>query len=110
MQHTSLANGRWQTLSFFEQLASIGSEVERALNWQAKKNPEYSQRSFERALELLDLSLALDLKPSQHKELSLARTVLVDYFSGTNQAKSTPKQWRRYFGAFSYAAQLQRGR
>ena len=41
-QHPELAAGRWQTLSLMEQLANVGSEVERALNWAAKGNAEYS--------------------------------------------------------------------
>ena len=49
-QHKDLAEGRWSQLSFLEQMANIGSEVERALNWRAKKNPGYSQKAFERAL------------------------------------------------------------
>jgi hypothetical protein len=31
--HPSLAAGRWRTFSLMEQLAHVGSEVERALNW-----------------------------------------------------------------------------
>ncbi len=38
-------------------MSNIGSEVERALNWQAKGNLAYSQKVFGRALELLDLTL-----------------------------------------------------
>jgi hypothetical protein len=57
-QHKNLAAGRWHQLSFLEQMANIGSEVERALNWRRKNNPTYSQRAFERALELIDLTLA----------------------------------------------------
>ena len=50
-QHRGLAEGRWQQLSFIEQMANIGSEVGRALSWRAKDNPIYCQRAFERALE-----------------------------------------------------------
>ena len=31
-------SNRWQKLSFFEQMANIGSEVERAINWRGKDN------------------------------------------------------------------------
>jgi hypothetical protein len=57
MIHKELASGRWAQLSFVEQMGNIGSEVERALIWKAKNNPDYSMRAFERALELLDLTL-----------------------------------------------------
>jgi len=35
-QHKELASGRWEKLTFLEQMANMGSEVERALNWQKK--------------------------------------------------------------------------
>ena len=56
-QHKDLAAGRWKELPFFERMANIGSEVERALAWRAKNNAEYFQKAFERAIELIDLTL-----------------------------------------------------
>ena len=56
-QHKNLANGRWQELSFFEQMANIGSEIERAIKWKNKNNAQYCRMAFERALELLDLTI-----------------------------------------------------
>ena len=35
-QHKNLAKGKWFKLSFFEQMAHIGSEVERAILWRKK--------------------------------------------------------------------------
>ena len=35
-QSAGLAAGRWRQLTFLEQMANIGSEVERALNWRAR--------------------------------------------------------------------------
>ena len=103
-RHGDLAAGRWRELPFFEQLANIGSEVERALNWRAKGNPEYSQKAFERALELIDLTLGCPRKRSQLKEISRMREALVDYFQGENEFKSTESSWRKYFFHFTYAA------
>ena len=103
-QHRDLAAGRWKELSLIEQMANIGSEVERALNWRAKNNAEYSRKAFERALELVDLSLDAATKGSHLKELARLREALVDYFFGTNEFKSTEASWRKYFTAFTYAA------
>jgi hypothetical protein len=103
-QHKELAAGRWKDLSLIEQMANIGGEVERALNWRAKNNAEYSQRAFERALELLDLSLEYYQRPSHLKEIARVREALVDYFSGTNEFQSTEASWRKYFSHFAYAA------
>jgi hypothetical protein len=103
-QHKDLASGRWGRLSFLDQMANIGSEVERALNWQAKGNIAYSQKAFERALELLDLTLDSVTGPARLKELARLREAIADYFVGSNQFKSTEISWRRYFSPFAYAA------
>ena len=103
-QHNDLAAGRWNQLSFLEQMANIGSEVERALNWRAKHNALYSQKAFERALELMDLTLDTAAGPARLKELARIREAMVDYFTGANQFKSTEASWKRYFLPFTYAA------
>lgn len=103
-QHKELAAGKWKQLPFLEQMANIGSEVERALNWRAKQNFDYSQKAFERALELIDLSLDSVTGMPRLKELARLREVIVDFFSGSNQFKSTEVSWRKYFLPFNYAA------
>jgi hypothetical protein len=35
-QHKNLAAGKWNSLAFFEQMANVGSEVERAIIWREK--------------------------------------------------------------------------
>ncbi len=57
-QHQQLASGRWTRLSFIEQMANIGSEIERARRWKEKGNTEYFKMAFERALELLELTIS----------------------------------------------------
>ena len=103
-QHKDLAAGRWKTLSLIEQMANIGSEVERALNWRAKNNSPYAQRAFERALELIDLTLEATAKPSHLKEIARLREAIVDFFFGQNQFVSNDAIWRKHFFPFMYAA------
>jgi len=103
-QHKELAAGRWHQMPFAEQMANIGSELERALNWRAKNNADYSQRAFERALELMDLTLASARGFARLKELARVREAMADYFVGTNQFGSTEISWRRYFAHFTHAA------
>ncbi|MBU0693452.1 MAG: hypothetical protein KKC11_02105 [Candidatus Omnitrophica bacterium] len=103
-QHKGLAAGRWREFSFLEQMANVGSEVERALNWRAKHNTIYCQQAFERALELMDLTLDCVKGFSRFKELARAREALVDFFFGSNEFMSTEKSWRNYFSNFTYAA------
>lgn len=103
-QHKTLAEGRWQSFSLMAQLGNVGSEVERALNWRAKNNPEYSRMALERALELLDLTIADPRHRTRLRELTRVREVLLDYFMGPNAHRSTESSWRNYFYAFARAA------
>jgi hypothetical protein len=104
IQHTQLAEGRWFNMSFVEQMANIGSEVERALNWKKRNNLSYCEKAFERALELIDLSLDDSNKRLRFKELARTREAIVDYFFGTNEFKSSEASLRKYFANFAYAA------
>ncbi|OIO80931.1 MAG: hypothetical protein COW11_01515 [Candidatus Omnitrophica bacterium CG12_big_fil_rev_8_21_14_0_65_43_15] len=103
-QHNDLAAGRWKEFSFVEQMADIGSEVERALNWRVKNNAAYSQKAFERALELIDLTLDSVKGFARLKEVARLREFLVDYFFGKNEFKATDILWRKYFLCFACAA------
>ncbi len=103
-QHKDLAAGRWSQLSFLEQMANIGSEIERALNWRIKKNADYTQKAFERALELIDLTIDNDKNYAHLKEITRMREAVVDYFFGVNQFMSSESSWRNYFLPFAYAS------
>ncbi len=105
-QHQKLAGGRWRNLSFIEQMANVGSEVERTILWREKRNDSYSQKGFERTLELLDLTIADSKNRSRLRELTRLREALVDYFFGENQFSSSDQLWRNYFFAFNYAARV----
>ena len=103
-QHKELSQGKWQKLSFFEQMANIGSEVERAIKWKKKKDKEYSRMAFERALELIDLTMADTKNRKRLREISRIRECLADYFVGENQYLSSEKSWKNYFYGFAFAA------
>lgn len=104
VQHKELAAGRWKEMPFAEQMANIGSEVERAINWRAKNNADYSRRAFERALELTDLTLDSVSGYPRLKEVARMREALVDSFYGENNFKSTDDLWKKYFMNFVFAA------
>lgn len=103
-QHPQLAAGGWTKQSLPVQMANVGSEVIRAMNWQKKKNQDYSRQAFERALELLDLTLADSKNRYRLKEIARTRELLADYFTGKNEFKSTSQLWQNYFLAFNYLA------
>jgi len=101
-----MSSERWFKLTFFEQMANIGSEVERTILWKEKSNPEYSRMAFERALELLDLTISDPRNKSRLKELLRVRETLADYFEFDNIYKSSDKLWRNYFFPFNWAARI----
>ncbi len=91
-------------MDFIVQMANIGSEVERALNWRAKNNSVYSRQASERALELMDLTLDSVKGLARLREVARVREAVADYFFGTNQYESSEALWRSYFSRFTYAA------
>ena len=109
VQHKELAAGRWCQMPFVEQMANIGSEVERALTWRSKNNPSYSGQASERALELIDLTLEAAKTFPQRREVARVREAFVDYFYGANSFASTEVSWKKYFVHFAYAARRSRG-
>ena len=105
-QHKELSRGKWQKLSFFEQMANIGSEVERAINWRNKNDKEYSKMAFERALELIDLTIADKKNRNRLREITRVREVLADYFICGNHYSSSDRSWKNYFYSFAFASML----
>lgn len=95
-------SGKWAEMSFFEQMGNIGSEVSRACRWREKQKPEMTRKAFERALELLDLTIALSHGP-RLRELLRARETLCDFFVGENSYRSTAEQMKDYYDAFALA-------
>jgi hypothetical protein len=99
-QHRELAAGRWKELAFAEQMANIGSEIERTVAWRSKGRPDYGIRAFERALELLDLTVSDPKNRSRLRELLRVREALADHFVFDNSYRSTDEAWQRYFRFF----------
>lgn len=108
--HKQLAAGRWFELSLIEQLANVGSDIERTIQWKKKGDDAYSQQAFERALELLDLTVADPKNKKRLREPLRVREALVDHFVYDNEYNTTDESWQSYFFAFNYAAALKRGR
>lgn len=105
MQHESLAQGRWQELNLCQQLGNVGSEVGRANSWIKKNNPELAEKARERAIELLDLTVADPKKSlSERKEILRAREALCDFWWGENEYKSSAENLEKYFFVFAIAA------
>lgn len=105
--HKDLANGRWQKLSFAEQMGNIGSEVSRAKKWQGKDEKIF-QGAIGRALELFDLTLADPRWKGRLLEINRAREVFLDAVSGGKEYNSTLEDLDKYFYPFALVAQMKK--
>ncbi|MDP3900097.1 MAG: hypothetical protein Q8Q23_03400 [bacterium] len=85
--HKNLAQGRWQELSFAEQIGNIGSELARARSWSAKGKTQYKVTSLERALELIDLTLESVKTAGQRKEVARLREVVAGLYVDDSQGE-----------------------
>jgi len=106
IQHRDLANGRWWQLTLAEQLGNVGSEISRAAKWTGR-NETLARGAFERALELIDLTLddpRHRRSPARLREIARTREVVVDFFDGPNEYGSTAANLQRYFDAYALAA------
>ncbi len=110
MMHEGLTQERWSKFSLLEQLANIGTEIGRTINWKRKNDKEKSLAAFYRALELIDLTIADPKNKKRLKEIVRTRFVLVDHFMYDNEYNTTDEIWENYFYQYNYAAALQRGR
>jgi hypothetical protein len=107
-QHRELAAGRWHELSFFEQMANVGAEIGRTISWKNKGRADISQRAFERALELLDMTVSDRKNRSRLRELLRVREALADCYVFDNIYRSSDESWQRYFYPFQFAARSNR--
>ena len=90
----------WRQQSIYYQLGNIGSEIGRAFKWKGRDATK-SQGAADRALELLDWSLANNRNRAYFKELARIREVFADSFFADNIYNQTLGSWDRYF--FPYA-------
>ena len=93
---------RWFKLSLAEQLANIGSEVIRAINWKEKGRKDYSKEATLRAIELIDLTIEDRKNRYRLKEVLRLRELLADFLWFDNQYNSTAESFKKYFYAFNY--------
>lgn len=100
--HKEIINS-WKNYSIFEQMANIGAEVGRAINWKKKNNCKMSMNAFYRALELIDLTVDDKKNKNSLKEILRLREILADYMVGDNIYQSNDKHWEKYFYPFNYA-------
>ncbi len=107
--HAGLASGRWGALTLAEQLGNAGADVGRAIRARNERDQGRFDAAFDRALELLDLTLA-DPRWSvpRLREIARTRELVCDFLVGDNLYRSTPELLDNYFLAFAVAARRNR--
>jgi hypothetical protein len=68
-QHASLTPERWARFSLDQQILMIANEMKRASVLMAPADRASRERSYERVLRLLDLTVATQPKPTLRREL-----------------------------------------
>jgi hypothetical protein len=99
------AAARWSSFALMEQLAHVGSEVERAIRAHETGKRERFDSALTRALELFDLTAA-DRRWNLHRrrEILRAREEFCRLFFDDTVSPSSAAGLRRYFLAFAVAA------
>jgi hypothetical protein len=103
--HASLAAGRWRTFTLAEQLANVGSEVDRAIAaWETNRHDRFD-RALARALELFDLTAA-DGRWRGHRlrEILRAREEFCRLFFDPTIPTDASRTLRAYFLRFAMLA------
>ncbi len=68
-QHANLTADRWARFSFAQQVLMIGNEMNRGLFQLERSAWDSARGSYERVLNLVDLTVALPLSRSRRREL-----------------------------------------
>jgi len=101
--HTDMTHS-WNSYSIYEQMANIGAEVGRSINWKKKNNEKMSMNALYRALELIDLTVADEKNCNRLAEILRMREMLLDFSIGENIYNSTNDKWNNYFYYYNVAA------
>lgn len=105
MLHTTLAQGRWFTFSLAQQFANIGSEIHRLISAEKKHDKAQFEATFDRALELIDLSLSDPRWKTGYKEIARLREVLCALYFGKNEYNTSLQALDDYFFRFALVVQ-----
>lgn len=105
--HAGLAAGRWTTLTLAEQMANVGSEVDRAIGAWETRRPDRFARALARALELFDLTACDDRwRGPGRREILRAREEFCRLFfdSAAGHTPDAVRTLRSYFLRFAVVA------
>jgi hypothetical protein len=103
--HASLTSGRWAELSVVEQLANIGSEVDRTLRAYEAGRIDRRDHALARALELFDLTASDPRwRGPRRREVLRAREYFCHMLFSEHPDPGGAPFLRKYFLQFATAA------
>ena len=109
--HADLAAGRWKSLTLIEQLANVGSEVDRAIKAHDAGLSDRRDAAVNRGLELFDLTASDDRwRGARRREVLRAREEFCALFWGDREQPDAAASLSRYFLHFALAARRAVGR
>ena len=79
--HASLTVEKWAGYTFGRQLLMIANETNRSAHWATRADTAEARRCIERAVELLQLTLATSQGISRLRELCRLKEVLLSLYS-----------------------------
>lgn len=94
----------WYQLTIYEQMANIGSEVNRILAWLNKNHPDLAEQATQRAVDLVEQT-ATDPKNSHYKkELQTLKRLIVRLSNHPQDKNETsPETLAKFFLAYGLA-------
>ena len=103
--HGKLVAGRWREMTLAQQLANVGSEVDRAIrSWRAGRSGRFDS-ALDRALELFDLTAADDRwRGHRRREILRAREEFCRLFFDDDPHPDSARGLSRYFLQFAILA------
>ncbi|HET8991635.1 MAG TPA: hypothetical protein VFN31_01205 [Candidatus Saccharimonadales bacterium] len=95
----------WESMSLFEQMGNIGSEVGRALNAKSRNEQASMEAAFRRGLDLIDYTVSLWSKAKFHRTRELLRAREQFASAVINDEKNNIE---KYFFQFALASRINR--
>lgn len=105
MMHSTLAHSRWFQFTLAQQFANIGSEIHRLVSSDKKHDRIRFEAAFDRALELIDLTLADPRWKTGYKEIARVREILCGLYFGQNEYDTSLETLDDYFFRFALVVQ-----
>jgi len=105
-QHGSLSTDRWAAFSFDQQILMIGNEMNRATKLLDDREGRLT-RSYERVLNLTDLTIAVQTRPGLRRELLRWRDLVAQLYISPEPDPAAHRQAFRCLLQFTPAASEQ---